>query len=61
MKRPQITHHTGKGDNHEILPNRHALNTLTGDPAQRSINDYSKRTPTIVQNGPDIRSMGLPK
>ena len=31
---------------HEILPNRHAMSTITGgDPIHRSMNNYSKMTP----------------
>lgn len=44
---PPITRLKNKGSRQEILPNRHALNTLTkGDPLQRSIGNYSKAAPT---------------
>jgi hypothetical protein len=36
----------GKGSQQQILPSRHALNTLTqGDVVNRSLNNYSKNTP----------------
>jgi hypothetical protein len=51
----EITHHAGKGSRSEILPNRSALSKLVRDPAQqRSVNDYAKATPNVVQNGPSI-------
>lgn len=35
-----------KGAVTEVLPNRHAMNTITGgDPLRRTINDYSKKSP----------------
>ena len=44
---PDMIHHKGKGSNQAILPNRHAMNTLTkGEPWQRSINNYAKVTPS---------------
>jgi hypothetical protein len=44
---PPITRLRNKGARQEILPNRHALNTLTkGDPMQRSIGNYAKAAPT---------------
>lgn len=55
MKGVQPTHHTNKGANHELLPNRHALNQVSkGDIAQRSINNYSKVTPDLNENGRDV-------
>jgi len=37
----------GKSSGSEKLPSRSALNSLTrGDPAQRSMGQYSKKTPT---------------
>jgi hypothetical protein len=39
----------GKGSQQQILPSRHALNTLTrGDTVNRSLGNYAKSTP-----GPD--------
>jgi len=39
--------HKGKGAQSQMLPSRHALNTLTrGDPIQRSIGNYAKLTPS---------------
>jgi len=44
---PPVTRLKNKGAKQEVLPNRHALNTLTkGDPLQRSIGNYSKAAPT---------------
>ena len=35
-----------KGVATEVLPNRHAMNTLTGgDPLQRTMNNYAKASP----------------
>jgi hypothetical protein len=48
-----ITHHAGKGSRSEILPSRSALSQLVRSP-QKTINDYAKATPNVVQNGPDI-------
>jgi len=37
----------GKGSKTEMLPNRHAMNRLTGGEAwERSINNYAKVTPS---------------
>lgn len=47
--------HVGKGSKSEMLPSRHALNTLTeGDPAARSMNDYAKATPGPNTPQPDF-------
>jgi hypothetical protein len=40
---------TGKYAKHEMLPNRAALNQLTGgNPEQRSLGNYSKLTPSGI-------------
>ena len=55
MKGTQITHHTNKGANKEVLPNRHALNQVSkGDVGQRSIGNYAKATPGIDENGQNL-------
>lgn len=37
----------GKGGGSQMLPSRHALNTLTkGDPIERSLGNYAKLTPS---------------
>ncbi len=48
-----ITHHVGKGSKQEILPSRSALSQLVRSP-QRTVNDYAKATPNVVQSGPGI-------
>lgn len=56
-KRGQIDKHEGKGASEQVLPNRHALQTLTnGDPAQRTMNNYAKATPLANPevSSPDI-------
>jgi type II secretory pathway component PulK len=45
----------GKGSQQQVLPSRHALNTLTrGDVVNRSLGNYAKNTP-----GPD-NAGGIP-
>lgn len=45
-RRGQVVKHEGKGASEEILPSRHAVQTLTkGDPVQRSMQNYAKETP----------------
>jgi len=42
-----IIQQTGKGSKMEMLPNRHAMNTLSGgEQWQRSLNNYAKTTPS---------------
>lgn len=53
-----------KGSQIEMLPSRHALSTLTGgDPIQRSLNNYSKLTPSgaggFNRSYSDIMHMGM--
>lgn len=55
MKQYQPTNYDNKGANQELLPNRHALNTVSkGDIAQRSINNYAKVTPSLNETGLDV-------
>ena len=54
-KRGKVVVHTEKGSRLELLPNRHALNKISGgDPERRTINDYSKAGPDIIQTGDNI-------
>ena len=49
-KGTKIVRHEGKGATQELLPSRHALNTLTGgSPSDRSMNEYAKATPDIEE------------
>lgn len=62
MSRPSRVNHQGKGSKSQMLPSRHALDTLTkGDPSQRTLGMYSKLTP-IGAGAPgryaDIQHMG---
>lgn len=42
----QIIKHGGKGASEQILPDRHALSTLTsGDPSMRTMQNYAKASP----------------
>lgn len=64
MKKPKPIHNLGKGSKSQMLPSRHALDTLTkGDPSQRSIGMYAKLTP-IGSGAPgrydDIQLLGEP-
>lgn len=56
---PGAIKHTGKGAQEQILPHRHAMNTLTkGDPGQRTMNQYAKATPGLANPAPSIMDMG---
>lgn len=47
-KAGKLVKHAGKGSNEQQLPSRGAMQTLTsGDPAQRTMQDYAKMTPAI--------------
>ena len=49
----QLVKQAGKGASEQMLPSRSAMQTLTaGDPATRTMQDYSKVTPTIGAPGP---------
>jgi hypothetical protein len=52
----QSIKHKGKGSQEEPLPSRHAMSQLTGgDPTQRSLNNYSKKSPaSLDQETPNI-------
>jgi hypothetical protein len=51
----QVHRHAGKGATEQVLPNRHALNTLTaGAPGSRSMSDYAKATPGPLAPAPDL-------
>lgn len=61
MKIPGFTHHDGKGSSSELLPSRHALNTLAkGDPLKRTMNQYAKATPSAsgALGSPSMLGMG---
>jgi hypothetical protein len=54
----------GKGSKQELLPNRHAVNRLTGGEAwERSINNYAKVTPSGVgaMQSPSVMQMAQVK
>ena len=45
----------GKGSQEENLPSRFAMTQLTkGEPVQRSMNNYAKKTPGLDQGTPNI-------
>lgn len=45
-KKTTLILNAGKGSKSELLPHRYALTKITkGDPSERSINGYAKRTP----------------
>ncbi len=47
------THHKNKSAQSEILPHRSALTRLTrGDPAQRTMGQYAKATPSMTNTAP---------
>ena len=56
----KITRVVGKGSKDEVLPNRMAMETITkGDPMQRSMNNYAKKTPSgLSAMGPSFMMMG---
>lgn len=50
-----MTKHAGKGGGQQMLPNRHAMNTLTkGDPMQRTMNNYAQETPGPADSSPSV-------
>ena len=58
--RARLVTHTDKGSKLEFLPNRHALNKISGgDPLRRTIGDYAKAGPDIAENGPGIMGPGV--
>ncbi len=53
--KPQKVTNKGKGSQEEDLPSRFAMTQLTkGDPAQRSLQNYAKKTPGLDQGTPNI-------
>lgn len=55
-----IAKHKGKGAFEQVLPDRHAVSSLTsGDPGKRTMNDYAKATPLANPEAdtPDIQGM----
>lgn len=62
MDKAHLVSHADKGARSELLPSRHALNQLTGDPSKRVLGNYSKSTPSIDNGtGPDIFGKDLVK
>lgn len=57
----KVTKNVGKGSREEELPSRFAKAELTGgDAFQRSMNNYSKKTPgRLNSNMPSIFMMGM--
>lgn len=52
-KRGKVATHRGKGATEEVLPDRHALSTLTKtDPLQRTMNNYAKASPPSPKVAP---------
>lgn len=60
MFKPQVVNNKGKGAKEENLPSRFAMTTLTkGDPVQRSMNNYAKKTPSgMNEDVPNIFGVG---
>jgi hypothetical protein len=56
----KVTRIVGKGSKDEVLPSRMAMETITkGDPMQRSMNNYAKKTPSGAgAMGPSFMMMG---
>jgi hypothetical protein len=53
------TKHSGKGSQEQTLPHRMAMTQLTkGDPMQRTMNNYAKKTPGIDNESPSLLGMG---
>jgi hypothetical protein len=60
----KIIRQSGKGSQQELLPNRHAVNRLTGGETwERSINNYAKVTPSgeNALQAPDVMEMAQVK
>lgn len=50
-----VTKHAGKGSQSQVLPSRSAVQSLTsGDPGQRTMQNYAKMTPNIGAPDPDV-------
>lgn len=59
-RRGTVHAHVGKGATEEVLPSRHAVQTLTsGDPSQRTMQQYAKLTPMANPRveAPDIQGL----
>jgi len=56
----KVTRIVGKGSKDEVLPSRMAMETITkGDPMQRSMNNYAKKTPSGAgAMGPSFMMLG---
>ena len=56
----KVVRNVGKGSKDEVLPSRMAMETITkGDPMQRSMNNYAKKTPSGLSGmGPSFMMMG---
>jgi hypothetical protein len=60
----KIINHVVKGSQQELLPNRHAVNRLTGGETwERTINNYAKVTPSgeDALNAPNVLDMAQVK
>jgi hypothetical protein len=58
MKLTKVAH-KGKGSKEEHLPSRFAMTQLTsGDPTQRSMNNYAKQTPGVGSETPSMLGVG---
>ena len=61
MAETKTVKNKGKGSQEEQLPHRFAMTQLTkGDPMQRTMNQYSKKSPAtgLDQGAPNIFGMG---
>lgn len=59
MKGMKLNRHVGKGAVEQRLPSRHAMQTLTGgSQLDRSMNNYSKQTPSMNNSMP-MGMMGM--
>ena len=55
----KVVRNVGKGSKDEVLPSRMAMETITkGNPMQRSMNNYAKKTPSgLNAMGPSFMMM----
>jgi hypothetical protein len=55
----KVIRNVGKGSKDEVLPSRMAMETITkGDPMQRAMNNYAKKTPSgLSAMGPSFMMM----
>lgn len=54
-----VQRHNGKGSRSATLPNRAALNDLTGGGKNPNLNDYAKASPGLDEPGPSVMGLGL--